>query len=280
MSDGPAPRPGPPRLGLVGRGRAATTLAPRLSRLGLAPQWWWSRGEPGGPDGLPTVDVVLLAVPDAAIPGAARALSKRPGAATEIWLHLAGSQPPDLGRVDLETPRAAGLFHPLAALPGPGAPADLLDGATAGLAGDPAAVAVGRRLADALGMRPLVLNPATQPLYHAAGVTMAGHLTALLAQATAMLAGCGLSPQDARRALGPLALGALKNLEDASPNEAITGPITRGDVATVRGHLASLEALDPNLSLTYRALARTALELSRAKLAPADVDALAELLRP
>ncbi len=268
-----------PRVGIVGRGRAATTLAPRLTHAGIPPAWWWSRGEPGSPADLPQADVVLLAVPDASIALAARALAKRPGAAEEIWLHLAGSQPAALARVAAGTPRAAGLFHPLAALPGPSAAPDLLRGATAGLAGDPDAVAAGRRLAQALDMRPLVLDPTTQPLYHAAGVTVAGHLTALYSQAIAMLSATGMSADEARRALSALALSALKNLDSATPSEAITGPITRGDVATVRAHLAQLEALDPHLAHTYRCLGLTALDLSRTALSPADAEALEALLK-
>jgi predicted short-subunit dehydrogenase-like oxidoreductase (DUF2520 family) len=266
------------RIGIVGRGRAATTLHPRLAQAGMAPLWWWSRGEAGGPLELPQVEVVLLAVPDAAIADAARALARRPGAVEEIWLHLAGSRPAALARADGHTPRAAGLFHPLAALPGPTASPDLLRGATAGLAGDPDAVAAGHRLAAALEMHPLALDPSTQPLYHAAAVTVAGHLTALVSQAVTMLCATGMSAEQAQRALSALALGALKNLDGASPADAITGPIARGDVATVRAHLAQLDRLDGHLADTYRRLARTALELSRARLSPADSAALEALL--
>lgn len=272
-------RDAPGSIGVLGRGRAASTLVPRLRAAGLSPTWWWSRGEPGGPDTLPPVDVVLLAVPDAAIADAARQLATRPSAADEIWLHLAGSCAPDLARADAARPRAAGLFHPLAALPGPGAAPDLLVGATAGIAGDPPAVDAARALAAALQMRPLALSPATQPLYHAAAVTVAGHLTALFAQSVAMLVAAGLPDADARACLAPLAAGALRNLEALAPADAITGPITRGDVATVRQHLQRLGALDPHLAATYRHLAQTALALSRPSLAPADADALEAALR-
>lgn len=270
----------PDRIGIVGRGRAATTLALRLALAGMPPIWWWSRREPGGPLDLPQVDVVLLAVPDAAIADAAQALAKRLGAVGEIWLHLAGSQPASLARVDADTPRAAGLFHPLAALPGSTAAPDLLRGATAGLAGDPDAIAAGRRLAAALEMCPLALAPSTQPLYHAAGVTVAGHLTALYSQATAMLGAAGMTASEAQRALSVLALSTLKNLDGATPADAITGPITRADVATVRTHLEHLEALDPHLARTYRCLGLTALDLSRPALSPADAAALEALLTP
>lgn len=270
----------PQRLGLVGRGRAARTLEPRLARAGLAPTWWWSRGDAADAASLPGVDLVLLAVPDAAIADAARALAARPSAPSETWLHLAGSQPAALARVDATRPQAAGLFHPLAALPGAGAAPDLLVGATCGLAGDRGAVDAGRSLAAALGMRPLTLDAATQPLYHAAGVTMAGHLTALASQALTMLAAAGMAPDDARRALLGLARGALANLEASPPEDAITGPITRGDVATIREHLARLDALDAHLAATYRRLGLTALELSRPRLPAATAASLEALLRP
>jgi predicted short-subunit dehydrogenase-like oxidoreductase (DUF2520 family) len=104
-------------------------------------------------------------------------------------------------------------------------------------------------------------------LYHAAAVIAAGHTVALFDQAMALLGRCGFTPEDARAALQPLSRGALDNLAVGPPADAITGPITRGDVATIAAHLAALaDAGDAQTEATYRLLARRALALSAAAL--------------
>ncbi len=270
--------PGWPRVGLVGRGRAGQSLAVLLERAGLTPSWHWSRGDALDPLDLPEVDVVWFVVADAAIEAAATRLAARPSASREVWLHASGSRPGDVVRVDARVPGAAGALHPLQALPGPLVPPDHLAGATAGLDGDPRALAMAEHIAQRLGMVPRRLAPGTKPLYHAAAVSVAGHATALFAQAVTMLEACGLTRPEARDALLPLARGALVNLAAGLPEAVVTGPIARGDVETVAGHLTRLDALDPHLAATYRALATTALALSRPALDPARAAALDALL--
>lgn len=271
-------RPDPPRLGIVGRGRAAKSLAPALEAAGLKIVWWWSHRDPAPAGSLRPVDVVLLAVPDAAIGDAAATLAARPSASSEIWLHLSGSVPGARARASAEAPAHAGCLHPLVALSG--RPDAALVGATAGVDGEDVAVGVAVGLAERLGLRPLRLSPATKALYHAAAVTVAGHAVALFSQAEALLGRCGLGPDDARPALAALMRGALAPLDDAAPSEVITGPIARGDVGTVQAHLDALEGLgEPAFAATYRVLARAALALSAEHLAPDAAARLAAALR-
>ena len=268
------------RLGIVGRGRAARSLVPLLEQAGHPAAWWWGRSDGGHADALPPADVILLAVSDSAIAAVAAALSSRTSAASEVWLHLSGSLPGARCRVAPSLPRAAGCMHPLQALPGTPVPPSHLAGATAGLDGDPEALAVGRRIALALGMVPRPLPPGSKALYHAAAVTVAGHATALFAQAMAMLAACGFAADDARAALRPLMAGAVHNLRDGAPAEVVTGPLARGDAETVGRHLAALDALDPRLAETYRRLAETALALSSGQLEPEAVARAAAAIAP
>lgn len=266
------------RYGFVGRGRAARALAPLVAESeGATLAWWWSLGEPDGPATLGPVDVVVFAVPDGALEAAATSLSARTGAAREIWLHLAGSRPGELLRTSAVVPRAAGCMHPLVALTGRPDRA-LLAGATAGVDGEPDALGPAEALARRLGLEPRRLVPGTKALYHAAAVTVAGHAVALFAEGLALLGRCGLDPEAARAALQPLMRGAVAHLADASPEQAITGPITRGDATTVAAHLAALDALgDASALALYRELARRALALSAPRLEPparAAIDAL------
>lgn len=266
------------RWGVIGRGRAARSLVPMLGGRGDVVSWWWSRGDAGEPGDLPAVDAVLLAVPDGALEEAARALAGRPSAGREVWLHLSGSRPGSTVRVSAEVPAAAGCLHPLVALTGRPDAAQLA-GASAGLDGDPDALRVAREVAETLGLVPRELAPGTKVLYHAAAVTAAGHTVALFSEAMALLERCGFAPDAAREALRPLTRGAIANLATATPASAITGPIARGDVATVVAHLAALDAVgDALATATYRLLARQALRLSAPTLPPAVVAALAARL--
>jgi len=268
------------RVGLVGRGRAAGAIAIALEgSAGIELAWQWSHRDPGPAADLPGVEVVLLAVPDAAIEAAAGALLTRPGAEGEVWLHLSGSRPGSTARVSPDVPRAVGCLHPLMALAGPPS-APLLVGAMAGLDGEPEALAAGEALARALGLRPRRVDPARKALYHVAAVTAAGHVVALMAQATELMTLAGIAPEDAKAALLALARGALDNLVERRPDEALTGPIDRGDLDTVRAHLEALMAVDrAELTDAYRSLGLTALDLARGHLDPARASELERLLR-
>lgn len=270
----------PLRIALLGRGRAARSLAPLLAAVDLGPVWWWSRGDPSPISTLPAVDIVLLAVPDAAIEEAAAALSTRAGATEEIWLHLSGSRPGSVARHDAIHPRAAGCLHPVQALPGIEVDGSHLHGVTAGIDGEDDACQAAAIIAQALGMTPRRLSDGTKPLYHAAAVTVAGHATALFAQAQAMLAECGFDEPTARATLLPLMRGALDNLRHEPARSVVTGPIARADPATVAAHLRALDATDPHLAATYRRLARTALALSADGLDDAAHGELAALIGP
>ena len=227
---------------------------------------FWRSRKDGHLSETPPCEVLVLAVPDSAIADVARALSTRPSASRETWLHLSGVTPIASLRVSDTLPRAVGGLHPLVAL----APGATLAGAIAGVEGeDPATLGLVEALARDLTLRPVALDhtaPHARALYHAAAVSVAGHATALFAQAMSMMQAAGFSPVLAREALQPLLLSAATNLGQAAPEAAITGPITRGDISTVEAHLDGLakahDHVAPHALETYRLLARTALDLS------------------
>ena len=263
-----------PRIGVVGRGRAARSLVPEIERSGLELSWWWSRGESPTPEHLAEVDIILLAVPDAAIEEAAKRLSVRPSCRKEVWLHLSGCRPAEVCRVSVDLPRAVGCLHPLQSLSGTSSDTRILEGVTAGIDGDKEAIESATSIATRLGMRPHQLRPGTKALYHAAAVSVCGHVTALFAQAQSMLLAAGFDHQEAAKALHPLLERSVANLASGQPNEVVTGPITRGDATTISEHLRALESLDAELSSSYRVLARAALKLSESVLEQEQIDAL------
>lgn len=218
---------------VVGLGRAGGSLAGALGGAG------WDvepvgRGVPVTGDG---VDLLVLAVPDAAV--AAVAASVEPAGA--VVAHLSGS----LGLAPLAgLPRTA-VLHPLVSLPDPdtGA-ARLAAGAWFGLSadGDPLATQV----VEALGGRPIVVAEADWATYHATAVVASNHLVGLLGQVERLAAGIG-APVDAYL---ELARGSLENVAAMGAAAALTGPVRRGDRATIERHLA---ALPPEEAALYEA---------------------------
>lgn len=211
------------RVALMGLGRLGRSLAVLLPRAGLDVVGW-RRGEP-----LPPADVYWLTVRDDAIADVAALLP--PDAAV---LHASGARGPEA----LGERTARGVLHPLMTFPGPEIGLPDLRGVGARLDGTPPAMAAGRHLADALGLRPFPV-PGDPRLYHAAAAMASGHAAALLAAAAQVMARAGVPEPEARAALLPLALESLRRVGEIGP-AAITGPAARGDVVTEAGHRAVL----------------------------------------
>ncbi|HEY6469094.1 MAG TPA: DUF2520 domain-containing protein [Candidatus Dormibacteraeota bacterium] len=199
-------------------------------------------------------DLTLLAVPDGAITSVAAAI-----AASGVALHgrgvvhLGARFGPEviasLGTAGAEV----GVLHPLQALAGP-ASAALLEGSFFRI--DASGVLRTRLLTfvTALGARPLEIDPAQAPLYHAAAVLAGNAPLALLAEATRLLEAAGVSSEDAHDALAALLEGAARNARRAGASAALTGPVARGDTDAITSHLDALalypEARDLYLHLT------------------------------
>ena len=266
------------KLGVMGDGRAARALVPRLEQAGHRISWRWSRRHGTPVADLAAVDVVLIAVTDGAIDEVSMALSERVSAAGEVWLHLSGALPSSVARTDATRPHAVGTLHPMVALTGDAENPAQLTGATCGVAGDPRAVDMARQLGRDLGMRTVDINDERRALYHAAAVSVAGHATALLAQAVGMLERVGLEPSEAQTALTALMESALANARVGPLSAQITGPVARGDSETVALHLDAIAELYPEALPAYLSLARASLDLSASTLPRPAYDAIAREL--
>jgi hypothetical protein len=161
------------------------------------------------------------------------------------------------------TGASVGCLHPLQALAGAES-APLFRKALMAIDADPALRAPLRHLADDLGGRPVELIPGTRALYHAAAVLVGNAPLALLSAAAELLVMAGLEPDIAEQGLLALLEGALANARRVGPRAALTGPVVRGDTATVARHLAALEER-PETAALYRALTREILRLAGAE---------------
>ncbi len=106
--------------------------------------------------------------------------------------------------------------------------------------------------------------------YHAASVLLSNYLVTLFAESLALLTEAGIEAEAARAALVRLSAATIDNIAQVGPVAALTGPIVRGDVATVRAHRTALHAVDPELAEVYRQLGRRTLRIAAARGLPAD----------
>jgi predicted short-subunit dehydrogenase-like oxidoreductase (DUF2520 family) len=134
-----------------------------------------------------------------------------------------------------------------------------LKGSVASLEGDPRAVEAGEMLARAMGMRPVRIRSDAKPRYHAGAVFASNYVVAVAEVARQILMDAGLPPDSAWQGLQGLLRGTFESLQAGLPRDALTGPISRGDAATVRRHLTFLHGEQADL---YRALGLVALRLA------------------
>jgi len=179
-----------------------------------------------------------------------------------VLLHCAGvaSAKELLGPV-ADRVAGVGTMHPLSAIADGKVAMRALKGTVFGVEGDEVGRAMAAKLVGALGGLVLALDGTQMAAYHAAAAMASNYVVAAIDAAAAVVAQAGVSPADATRALVPLAEGALKNVLAHGTTEGLTGPIRRGDAATVQRHLDALRST-PALAEIYRALARRALEIA------------------
>jgi predicted short-subunit dehydrogenase-like oxidoreductase (DUF2520 family) len=228
------------------------------------------------PPALASASVVLVTVRDAELDGVLRDLLSAPLGAGPVVLHASGSmEPPSLDLLRAHG-HLGGTFHPLLPLTDPTRAAEQLHRAWIGIDGDEGARAISRELAAAIGARVLEIPVGGKARYHAAAVIASNFPIVLLAMAARVLTSAGVSDEAARGALGTLLTAAAENVRAAEPSAALTGPVARGDVETVRAHLEAL-ADAPDVLELYRAMSREALPLAAS--AGADRERLEELAR-
>ncbi len=155
---------------------------------------------------------------------------------------------------------AVGSIHPLVSVSDARLGATRFGGAYFCVEGDARAVEIGKEIVSKLGGQSFSISTEYKILYHASAVTAAGHLVALVDTAIEMLSRCGLDVATAQKILLPLIKSTVENLETQSTAHALTGTVSRADVATLEKHLAvleknvSVEALEIYLQLAARSV--------------------------
>lgn len=215
---------------------------------------------------LPKSKIVFISTPDDDILEIATALAEVQGTSARgrTVLHTSGA----LSSSDVLAPAAAtgfhtGSLHPLVSVSDSLSGAEKLVGAFFCVEGDAAARRVAQLIVRDLKGKSFHLESNNKPLYHAAAVMASGHMVALFSIATEMLIHAGLDPKTARRVLLSLLESTVANLCASEPARALTGTFARGDLATVKRHLAALSAKEFTQALAaYKLLGKRSLELA------------------
>ena len=284
---------GPPVIGIVGAGAVGTALGVALDRAGWPIHAVASR-DPGRRERfralvevdrvfvdpepiLDEVELIILAVPDDAVAPLAGSLRMYSG---QAMIHTSGALGAEVLAPAMAAGTQIGAFHPLVAFADTERAVAALHGATVAIEGDDQLAALLADMAEAIGAVPVRLAPGSKSAYHAAAVLSAGGFVALLDAIAELGRVAGLDEAGSLAIYGPLVEGTLGNARALGIRAALTGPVTRGDVGTLRTHLETLRTFAPGVLDLYVAAAvrEVALAEARGALAPEDVMKMREVL--
>jgi predicted short-subunit dehydrogenase-like oxidoreductase (DUF2520 family) len=262
-------------ISIIGAGRVGQTIAKRLRKLGWRIGAVVTRSRrsaqaavraigAGTPDAALTpealdADVILLSVPDDVLENVAQKLAKIAGSRrpkkspAKIILHTSGAVDHRVLAPLARRGASTGSMHPMQTFSGRNAPR--LEGVIFSIEGAPAARAAAQKIARSLGGTPVIIGANDKPAYHASGTVVAGHALSLVESATQTLMKIGFTRSRANQALLPLIRQMLDNYESLGPQAAWTGPLSRGDYATISKHVKALRGFPSEFQDAYRALA-------------------------
>ncbi len=291
------PHEAAPHVAVIGAGAVGTALGGGVATCGYAVRAIISRkagdarrlakhvGAPVAsaapadlPPGLP---LVFCCVPDDEIAPVAEALAAlgRDWSASVV-AHTSGAQPARLLAPLAARGASVMSFHPAQAFTRRTGP-EAFQGICIGLEGDARALATGREVAERLGARPVVIPEGAKARYHLAAALASNALVTLVALAHEVLASAGIEAADRQALLGPLVEGTARSLARQPPEEALTGPVARGERGTVGAHADALAANLPHLQPFYAALTTETVRLAvrSGRLAPPAAEDLLGVLR-
>lgn len=267
------------RIAFIGAGRLARTLAAAFHQAGWSVAAVASRSMESSralaagagdcrayaelQEAADAADLVFITVPDDSLEPVATGLAWRPG---QSVVHCSGAT-----EVSVLAPAHAqgaliGGFHPLQLFAEPALALPRIRGSSVAIEAPPELESKLRELAESVGYRSITIPAGCRGLYHAATNYSGSFLLSLLREACDLWNGFGVSDEDALAAMLPLARGTLDAAESRGLAGALAGPISRGDAAVVRRHVADLAKTGKRAEdavAFYRTIARRQLALAK-----------------
>lgn len=285
----------PPRLriGIIGAGRVGSVLGAALARAGhhitgvtAVSDLSRLRAEallPGVPivdvaTAISDVDLVLVAVPDDALPRLIASLADhgnvRPG---QFWVHPAGRYGIDVLEPAVAYGAAPIAIHPVMTFTGTSVDLARLSDCPFGVTAPEGLRPVAEALVVEMGGEPVWVPAEHRSTYHAALSYGANYLITLVAQSLELLTAAGV--EQPQRLIAPLLSASLDNALRLG-DQALTGPVMRGDAGSVAAHLRAIEAVSLQAAVGYRSLARLTADraVDSGLLSPHDAEALLDVL--
>ncbi|MEW6687355.1 MAG: DUF2520 domain-containing protein [Candidatus Edwardsbacteria bacterium] len=271
-----------PKVSIIGAGRVGTALAVLLSRRGYkivgvsdeslevakscADQASCSLGTTDSAEVCQGADIILITTPDSVLQGIAEGIAAKKGFKKgQFVIHTSGL----LSSKVLSPARFFGAYtlsmHPIQTFAKISGEIPSLAGTYFVLEGDSVAIEQGKQIVADLDGFAVTIPPEAKMLHHTACSLTSNYLVTLLFLAQTIYEKIGISEDDSEKMLLPLLKGTIKNIEELGVQNALTGPIERGDLETVKKHLEVLETNLPELLKLYKELGRYTVELMKRK---------------
>lgn len=207
-------------------------------------------------------EVLLLALPDDQLTEVSTRLCNevRLGTGTSL-IHFSGLHPAE---ILTRKNKDIGLLsiHPLLPFADRQMAVATLKDCPCAIEGDQDCHLLGQELVTAFGGESFMLSSDSKQIYHAAACIASNFMVSLTACARDLLGDCGFDSQQALQLLAPLHRATSRNILELGPEQALTGPIVRGDAGSVASHLNMLENKSTELADLYRSLAKETLKLA------------------
>lgn len=253
-------------IGFIGAGRAGSVLAIVLARRGyqitavsdvdaaavgrLARRTGAAIAAPE--EVAERAAIVFITTPDDVIGQVAGEIAQRKGwREGHIALHVSGALPSTVLKPARAEGALAASMHPLLSFPTAETSPYCLTGTSFAVEGDEQALLVAASLVRDIGGYPVQIASGDKMLYHAAATISSNYLVTLVYLSGRLFAALGMTQDEAIRALLPLLNSTISSIEDPGLPECLTGPISRGDVGTVAGHLRALSVYSPEIADLY-----------------------------
>ncbi len=216
---------------------------------------------------LETDGMIFIAVPDDGISNVVRTLARRgDDFSRSVVFHTSGALSSKALSLLKLRGAATGSFHPLQTFPKSHSASERLQNIWVGIEGDKKAIGVGIKIAHEVGAWPFILSSEQKALYHIAAVFSSNYFITLLSIVEELGKRIHLSRRETVSIFEPLILQSLENVKQYSAASALTGPIARGNVNTLKRHRDELERKGmKHIARLYSALAKETSRLALKK---------------